>query len=154
MAGSGSEDQLLIFTLCGQEFGMPLDAVVEIMDHRLPTPVPGANSTIEGILTLRGRMVTLYDGRRQLGLEDRSEDIRPRVVILDDNGELVGLVVDRVIRVADIPGALREPIPSKLALERPELYEGVLRRDEDHILLLNVAALLGGGRPPASGERK
>jgi purine-binding chemotaxis protein CheW len=140
----GRSDRILVFTLEGQEYGVPLDSVVEIIRHRAATPVPGASPTIEGILPFRGRMVTLFCGRRRLGLEERPSGSSGRVIILDDDGELVGLIVDSVARVAS--ESEREPLPEALGLKGTALYEGTIRQNGRFILLLNMARVLSADR--------
>ncbi|MFQ5878092.1 MAG: chemotaxis protein CheW [Acidobacteriota bacterium] len=148
---AGTDERLLIFRLGGQEFGIPLDSIVEIIRHRPPTPVPGAGGAVEGILALRGRMVTVFDARRRLGLEPRAGGGGARVIVLDDRGELVGLVVDGEARVACAPRRTREPLPDSLPLGRRDLYEGILQRDGGCVLLLNVGAITEVGAGAGEG---
>jgi purine-binding chemotaxis protein CheW len=138
-------ERLLVFTIGGDPFAIPLGRVVEIVRHRRPTPVPGADPSVEGILPLRGRMVTLLDTRRRLGLPPRGETPgAARVIVVEDRGELVGLVVDAVARVGSEAEGTREPLPAALGLARPRLYAGILRLPQGPVLLLDLAQVLGG----------
>lgn len=139
-------ERLLIFAIGGQEFAVPIEPIVEIVRHRPPTPVPGADPSVEGILPLRGRMVTVIDARRRLGLGGRERSGGAQVIVMDDAGEWVGLVVDAVARVATIPAAERQPLPAALGLARPEFYHGVLRREGSYVVLLDLARLLQAER--------
>src|SRR5262245_13923818 len=88
--------RVLVFTIDGRELAVPIGAVVEIRAHRgateLPRPLPG----IEGVLPVRGRMVTILDLRHRLGLSPPAPSARQKVVVLDSNGDRLGLVVDGV----------------------------------------------------------
>jgi purine-binding chemotaxis protein CheW len=140
-------NQILVFTLDGQEYGVALGSVVEIIRHRPMTPVPGANPAIEGILPFRGRMVTLFCARRRLGLPARPAGPSGRVIVLDDEGELAGLIVDTVARVT--AGSEREPLPEALELQGAALYEGTIRKGGRYILLLDTARVLAAERSVA-----
>ena len=95
--------RLLGFIIDGREFGVPIDPVVEIVAHRGATPVPHSGPAVEGILALRGRIVTVVDVRRRLGLPPRRPGCPARVIVIESAGDHVGLVVDSVTGVADRP---------------------------------------------------
>jgi purine-binding chemotaxis protein CheW len=136
--------RLVVFRVAGRDFALPLRPVVEIIRHRPPTPVPWADKAVEGILPLRGRMVTLLDTRLRLGLGQRPPGGGPRVIVVDAGEEgLVGLVVDEVQGVA--PAAVPEPPPAALRLDGAGLCRGVVSGRDRAILVLDLAALLGGG---------
>ena len=92
-------DGLLMFRLDDRDFGLPIATVVEIVRHQGATPVPRAGPAVEGIVGLRGRMVTIVDTRRGIGMSPRLPDAKAQVVVVDWAGERFGLVVDSVIRV-------------------------------------------------------
>ena len=136
--------RLLIFVVGEAQFAIPIQRVVEIVPHRAPTPVPGADPAVQGILPIRGRMVTLVDARRRLGLPARQAAARnPHVIVVDDRDELVGLVVDGVARVGSDAEGAREPLPEALGLARPGLYGGILRLEKGCVLLLDLEQVLG-----------
>ena len=97
-------DGVLAFSVEGRELGVPIGQVVEIVRHRDATPVPHAGPVVEGILALRGRIVTVVDVRRGLGLPPRSPGSTAQVIVVESAGDHVGLVVDSVTRVAGRPG--------------------------------------------------
>lgn len=142
--------RLLTFGIAGLAFAVDLAPVVEIIRYRPPTPVPGADPTVEGILPLRGRMVTLIDARSRLDLPPRGAADPAQVIVLEEESELVGLVVDAVTGVAAEAAGEREGLPAALGVARPDLYGGVLRRGAGYVLLLRLEAILresGGGGP-------
>jgi purine-binding chemotaxis protein CheW len=100
---AGGPDGVLAFTIDGREFGVPIGAVVEIIRHRVATPVPRARPAVEGILALRGWIVTVVDVRRGLGLKPRQPGSTAQVIVMESAGDRLGLVVDSVTRVERPP---------------------------------------------------
>jgi len=96
---AGTPATMLIFLIDGREYALPLDAVVEVAGYRPPTAVPGARPGILGILPLRGKMVTIVDGRSCLGLPGAWTGGEARLIVLRDGHEWVALRVDGVRRV-------------------------------------------------------
>jgi purine-binding chemotaxis protein CheW len=90
---------LLAFLADGREYALPIAGLLEVIRYRHPTPIPGAGVAIEGILPHRGRMITLVDVRRCLGLSPRPGGAAARVIVAAVEGEWHGLVVDAVVRV-------------------------------------------------------
>lgn len=93
---------VLAFLADGEEYALPIARLVEVIRYRAPTTVPGAGEAVEGILPHRGRMVTLVNLRRRLGLPPRPPGTGAHVIVAAVNGEWHGLVVDTVVRV--VPG--------------------------------------------------
>jgi purine-binding chemotaxis protein CheW len=113
----GGSDRVLVFTVAGRELAVPIGSVLEILGHRGTAPVPHADPAVEGILPLRGRMVTVVDVRRRLGLPPRRAGSKAQVIVIEESGDLLGLVVDVVTRVA--------PLPAGIAiLDRGDLFKG------------------------------
>lgn len=141
-AGAGpAPDRLLLFRVAGRDFALPLRPVVEVVRHRRPTPVPWSDPAVEGIVPLRGRMVTLLDIRQRLGLDARGEGSGRQVIVVDGGEDgLVGLIVDEVNGVA--PPSVPEPPPAALKTTRPDLCRGVLGGGERYVVLLDLAALV------------
>ncbi len=138
----GGMERILIFTLDRQEFGIPLNAVVEIIRYRPPTPVPGTHESIEGVLPFRGRMATLLCARRRLSLPERPAGLSARVIMLEDRGDLIGLIVDSVARVAAAGTPDRQALPASLGVMEARLYAGALRGEGRFVLLLDLNTFL------------
>jgi len=98
---NASRDHVL-FRIAGREFAVPVDSVIEIVRHRDATRVPGAARTVEGIIPLRGQMVTLLDLRLCLALPPRPSGAAAQVIVLRSAGDRLGLVVDGVSGVAPL----------------------------------------------------
>src|SRR5438093_13662723 len=101
---SPGPDGALAFTVDGRELGVPIGPVVEIVTHRGATPVPHARPAVEGILALRGRIITVVDGRRGLGLPPRRPCSAEQLTVIEPAADHLSLVVDSVTRVVGQPG--------------------------------------------------
>ena len=100
---AGAREQVLVFTVEKREFTVPIDSVVEIVRHREATRVPRTAPAVEGILPVRGQMVTLLDLRRCLDLPPRPAGTLARVIVIGPADDRLGLVVDGVSGVVSLP---------------------------------------------------
>jgi purine-binding chemotaxis protein CheW len=104
-AASDSEmrRELLVLWLEGDPYGLPVERVREIVRLRAITHVPRVPASVRGVISLRGEIVQVIDLRRRLGLpaqEGGAGGRRARIVVLNgDDGQLTGLLVDRVSEV-------------------------------------------------------
>src|SRR5437764_14754057 len=102
--GEGIEqDQYLVFTAVGQEFGIQAMRVQEISALVEITKVPRAPAAIEGILNLRGRLVSVVNFRKKFGFEPSQQDEDTRIIIVEHRGFPIGILVDSVKEVIRIP---------------------------------------------------
>ena len=148
--------ELLTFRIAEELYAIDIEHVVEIITPRPITRVPNADQTIVGILSLRGAVVTIIDVRRRLGhpVEDRRSrlsgqaglpvphDADTRVVVIDENGENLGFIVDRVERVVKVAPSAIEPQPVAHTSEHDESVRGVFRHADALTILLNLENLL------------
>jgi purine-binding chemotaxis protein CheW len=95
--------RVLIFRVDGLEHALPIESVVEVADHRGSARVPGTPAALEGIVAMRGRMVTLVDLRLCLERPARPRAAKAQVVVVGTGEDRLGLVVDAVLRVATAP---------------------------------------------------
>jgi purine-binding chemotaxis protein CheW len=87
------------FTLAHEQYALPLRTVREILKPPPVTLVPRAPRDIVGIISVRGRVITVIDLRRRLRLEERPQTKASRVLLVDEGDELLGLLVDQVLQV-------------------------------------------------------
>ena len=135
--------ELLTFVIAGEHYAIDIEKIVEIVTPRAVTRIPNADPTIVGILSLRGTIVTLVDVRRTLrhGSEPVATD-DTRIVVIDFRNEIVGFVVDRVLRVVKTDAGLIEPHPVVHATELHAAIRGVFRSGNALTILLDLDKLL------------
>jgi len=106
------EEQFVIFTLADEEYGVPIDAVQEIV--RVPeqiTRMPKAPAFVEGIINLRGSVMPIVDQRRRFALPDMAHNDRQRIVVFVVRGVRTGFIVDSVSEVLKVSRAQISPAP-------------------------------------------
>jgi purine-binding chemotaxis protein CheW len=141
------EEQFVVFQLAGEEYGVPIEAVQEIV--RVPeglTRVPKVPAFMEGVVNLRGMVLPVVDQRRRFALEEAERNDRQRIMVLMIEGTRTGFIVDQVLEVLKIPRTTIEPAPT-LSDAQARLIRRVanLERQKRMILLIDPAALLGAG---------
>ena len=140
---AGKEIQVVIFRLGSEEFGVKIDQVKEIIEMTNITRMPKAPSFIEGVINLRGQVIVVVDLARQFDLpaSERGEETRIVVVDVDDN--IVGMIVDFVPEVLRISV---EDIGSTPALIESRIdtryIEGIGKLDDRLFVLLNLSKVL------------
>lgn len=90
---------VLAFILADETYALPLSAVREILKLPAVTEVPRAPSDVIGIISVRGRIVTVLDLRRRLRMPESPLSKASRVLLIDDGREILGMLVDRVLSV-------------------------------------------------------
>ena len=106
------DEQVVVFLLDKEEFGVPIDSVQEIV--RVPeelTHVPMAPPFVEGVINLRGAVLPVIDLRRRLGLPSVARSDRQRVMVFLIEGIRTGFIVDSVAEVLKIQKSAIEPAP-------------------------------------------
>src|ERR1700758_2304881 len=113
----------------GQLFGLPISRVQDGFMPERRAGVPLASVEIAGVLTLRGRIVTVIDMRARLGLPKAGDGKPPMAVGVDLRGESYGLLIDQIGEVLRLPDESREDNPVNLDPRMAKLAGGVHRLD-------------------------
>ncbi len=144
---TGDDEQVVVFRLGSEEFGVPIDSVQEIV--RVPdvlTHVPKAPASVEGVINLRGSVLPVVDLRRRLGLATVERNDGQRIVVFLIRGVRTGFIVDAVAEVLKVPRAAIEPAP-QLSSEQSLLLARManLEQQKRMLQLLEPAHLLAEG---------
>lgn len=135
------EIQLATFYVGDLFVGVEIDKVQEINRRTDLVPAPGAPSHVRGVVNLRGDVVTVLDLRQILGLPSKPIHRQNRNVVTHSNGELIGLLVDRIADILSISSFAISPAPANLDVNE-ELLRGVCRTDKEILLILNLDHVL------------
>jgi|GEM_PF-246303 len=132
---------------CGpQTYAVELLKVQEVV---LPLPLlalRGSESALLGIMNLRGQVVPVIDLSMYLGAESKPTDSHTRIVVLEENGQVLGLRTDAVDDVVYLtPSQIEAPNHAGLQRTAHTLFFGVARIDAQPTILLNAQQLLHGG---------
>jgi len=133
--------QLVSFHVGGEEFGLEILRVQEIIRIQQLTRVPNSPNFVDGVINLRGKVIPIIALRRCLGLEDRPHDKQTRIVVVEVAGNVLGFIVDSVSEVLRIPVETIEPPPRLGKVER-EYVSGVGKLDDRLLILLDLNRLM------------
>lgn len=139
-------DQHLTFILSEEEFAIPVITIREIIEYGHLTNVPMVPDFIQGVVNLRGNVVPVISIATKFGLEVKPVDKRTCIIILDAkiDGAIVvmGVVVDKVLQVIEIPDSCIEPAPTLGASIRTDFIKGMGRLDDNFIIILDIVQVL------------
>jgi purine-binding chemotaxis protein CheW len=135
--------ELLTFVIAGEQYAVDIERIVEIVTPRPVTRIPNADASVVGIISLRGTIVTLVDVRRKLRHPAAGEaGADTRIVVIDFRHEIIGFIVDRVLRVVKTPAASIEAHPVVHSTELDDSIRGVFRAGGALTILLDLDKLL------------
>ena len=134
--------QWVTFHLENEKYGIKVMQVQEVLRMTEIAPVPGAPHYVLGIINLRGNVVTVIDTRRRFGLADVENDDETRIVIVEANNNVVGILVDSVAEVVDLKISEIETAPNVGNDESSKYIQGVSSRENELLILVDVNKLL------------
>lgn len=126
-------------------FGVEVERVQEVLRYQDMTSVPLANNVVEGLINLRGQIVTAVDMRKRLELPDRADDKLPMNVVLRIDGGAVSLLVDEIGDVLEVDDDVFEAPPETLTGVARELITGAYKLDDALLLVLDADKALDLG---------
>lgn len=154
---SSEPAQYLTFMLAAEVYAIGILAIKEIIEYRGVTAVPMMPASVRGVINLRGAVVPVVDLQARFGRATSEVTKRTCIVIVEvaagDERHVVGVVVDAVNEVLEIPATEIEPAPAFGARIRSEFIQGmgkvkgkfVILLDADHVL---AADAIGVESPP------
>ncbi len=134
----------LTFLLAEEEYGLEILKVREIIGVMDITQVPQTPDFVRGVINLRGKVIPVVDLRLKFGLEQTEYNDQTCVIVVDV-GMLMGIIVDTVQEVHDIPGADIEPPPELGAFVDTEFILGMGKVKDDVTILLDIERVLTAG---------
>jgi purine-binding chemotaxis protein CheW len=129
--------QLVVFTLGTDQYALPIAYVHEIIRYTEPRSIVSPVAGIRGVISLRGKIVPVYDLAARLGVTFGTHDAK-RVVIVESGETLVGIVVDEVDEVVSVENEQVEPAPSADST----VIEAIAKLGGRLVLLLTPGAIL------------
>ena len=138
---SGAESYVLC-ELAGTTYALRSDDIeqLEMVGHL--TPVPNAPPFVDGVTSVRGRVIPAVNLRARFGFERKETDLRSRLVVVRFDGRAVGLIVDSAREFASIPADTIHPPPDGLSELSTRYLRGMAHLGERLVLVLDVPELL------------
>lgn len=131
--------QFCTFYLDNLLFGVDLHDVQEVMCYLDITQIPLAPPVVEGLINLRGQIVTALNLRRQLELSPRSDEARPMSVVVRSDEGAISLLVDEVGDVIEVEDSTFEPPPETLQESMRSMIVGVYKLKDRLLHVLDTA---------------
>lgn len=137
------EIQLVVFRIGEEEFGVDINQVREIVKLVSITRMPKAPVFIEGVVNLRGQIITVIDLAKRLDLPSKGRTETSRIMVVEVGGNVVGMVVDSVSEVLRLSTTDIEDTPSLIETEVHERYlRGVGKIGDRLLILLDLKQIL------------
>src|SRR5271170_823119 len=130
------------FQVGRETYGVPITSLHEIVRVPEITAVPDAPDFMEGVINLRGKIVSVLDLRKRLGEVQAVSNRRNRILVVEHNGRLSGLIVDSASEVLKIPASDVEPSPTQSLDGGLNCVTGLGKYQGRLIVLLDMAKLL------------
>ncbi len=134
--------QFVSFVVAGEEFGINILTVQEIIRPTDLTRVPHAPDFVEGVINLRGRILPVVDLRTRFGFPGRERDDEVRIIVVEIGDRTVGFVADSVREVLRVDVTSIEPAPELAVGIDAGYLRGVAKLDERLLILLDLENLL------------
>ena len=141
-AGAATARQYATFFVDGLYFGVEVLNVQEVLRYQEMTRVPRADRVIEGLINLRGQIVTAFDMRRRLQLAERAEKVMPINVVVRSEDGAVSLLVDEIGDVIEVNEQDFEPPPETIGEVARQMIEGVYKLEDGLLLVLSTGKVL------------
>jgi len=136
------EEQLILFRVGGQEFGIDVFPVQEIIRHREPTKVPHALTFIEGVINFRGEIIPVINMRERLGFGRIENTETSVIIVVEYSGHIFGMTVDAVLDLQNLP---KDKIQEKTEFsdnEQTKYLKAMTKFNDRMILVLDLDKII------------
>jgi purine-binding chemotaxis protein CheW len=134
--------EYLSFRLGAEEYGISLLKVQEIRSYEAPTRIANAPRFVKGVLNLRGEIMPVVDLRITFECERADIDAFTVVIVLNVGNRLIGVIVDAVSDVLDLPESAIRPVPEMTSAVDTRFIHGIASVQERTLLLMDIEALM------------
>lgn len=154
-AAKTSDDPILqwvTFRLENESYGINVMQVQEVLRYTEIAPVPGAPSYVLGIINLRGNVVTVIDTRERFGMASSEVTDNSRIVIIETDMQVVGILVDSVAEVVYLRQSEIETAPNVGNDETSKFIQGVCHKNDELLILVELDRLFSADEWQELGE--
>jgi len=143
---------LVGFRIGRETFGVPINLVHEIVRVPEITAVPDAPDYVEGVINLRGKIVSIVDLRKRFGEREIVPHKKNRILVAELEGKMVGLIVDAASEVLKIPPSEIDSPPNVFAENEVHYVTGVGKLNGRLIILVDLTKILERGELRRIGD--
>jgi len=134
--------QWVTFRLDNETYGINVMQVQEVLRYTEIAPVPGAPPYVLGIINLRGNVVTVIDTRLRFGLQQTETTDQTRIVIIETENQVVGIMVDAVAEVVYLRQSEIETTPNVGNDETAKFIQGVCHKNKELLILVDLEKMM------------
>jgi purine-binding chemotaxis protein CheW len=134
--------QWVTFRLEDETYGINVMQVQEVLRYTEIAPVPGAPDYVLGIINLRGNVVTVIDTRARFGLSSGEVSDNSRIVIIESDKQVIGILVDSVAEVVYLKTSEIDSAPNVGTDESAKFIQGVSNRSGELLILVDLNKLM------------
>jgi len=146
------DQQIVGFRVGRETFGVPIDLVHEIVRVPEITAVPDSPACVEGVINLRGKIISIVDLRKRFGEKVVTHTKKNRILVVEIDAKMVGLVVDAASEVLKLPQESISPPPNVFAEDDVQYVTGVGKLGERLILMVDLQKVLDKGELRRVGD--
>jgi purine-binding chemotaxis protein CheW len=136
--------QYLTFTLGQEEYGVEILKVQEIKGYSAVTPIPNTPTYVKGVMNLRGAVIPVVDLRAKLAMPEAPYSQFTVIIVVRVGDKTIGVVVDAVSDVLNIPRQDMQPTPDFGAQVDARFISGLAKTGEKLVVLLDIDKVVGG----------
>jgi len=136
MSEQANHRQLVVFTLGEEHYALPIQSVHEIIRYSEPRSVASRTDWVRGVISLRGRIVPVYDVAARLGIASELSE-HTKIVIVEAGAETAGVIVDSVEEVLTVTDEQIEDAPGA----DMSMIESIIRIDDRLVVLLTLGTI-------------
>lgn len=136
------EQQLVVFELANEHYGVDIAAVESIIKMQTITVVPHAPSFVEGVTNLRGSVLPVIDLRKRFNLKTEDTTKNSRIVVISFNTVKVGMIVDAVSEVLQVSEEAIEPTPPIVTTVDSAFITGIAKLEGRLVIMLDLGKVL------------
>jgi len=140
---SSHEGKYLTFVLCGEEYGIQILKVREIIGIMNITPVPQTPGHIKGVINLRGKVIPVIDLRLKFELQETTHTKETCIIVVEVQNVLTGIIVDNVSEVLDVHAEELEASPNFGNGVNTDMFLGMAKIKDKVKILLDIDKVLG-----------
>ncbi len=156
---ASNEQEFVVIRLGNESYAIAITSVREIIRMQRITKIPLTANDVVGLTKLRDLVIPVAELRRTLGLHDEETSAETRIVVVDTQSDTIGLVVDEVTAVITTSQDAIEPLASTIDRGDSAQLLGVINRDDQLILVVDIDKIIGGitgrdaGLSPSSDDQ-
>ena len=139
---NGGETQLVVFVMENEEFACGINSVREVLKMVRVTPLPRSLDFVEGVINMRGDVIPVIDLRKRFGLPEAERTDESRIIIVEVEERMVGLIVDSVREVISLDNQQIQGAPTQVAGGKTDLITGVGKVDDRMLIILDLDRIL------------